>query len=188
MEKDSIIARLENKVENLSDELNFIKNAENEQNVAAKINTKLKKSMVFMINKQDDIEANNLNMQNMIMQAKGKEEKLKCKICDQNKFLDEFHSIMHQFENSTLEITSQLDQIELRYSNIRSMHSKIVGKITDIDQGYRDFVEKHSNPDFKKKFELENYEQLSLIQIVNNIVKGCIRDQPVVIFLLPNHQ
>jgi hypothetical protein len=52
---------------------------------------------------------------------------------DQNKFLEEFHLIMYQFENSTLEITSQLDQIELRYTNIRSMHSKIVSKIEDID-------------------------------------------------------
>lgn len=47
---------------------------------------------------------------------------------------------MQQFENSTLEITSQLDQIELRYTNIRCMHSKIVSKIADIDQGYKDFV------------------------------------------------
>ncbi len=59
---------------------------------------------------------------------------------EQNKFLEEFHSIMHKFENSTLEITSQLDQIELRYTMIKSMHSKIVSKIADIDQGYRDFV------------------------------------------------
>jgi hypothetical protein len=95
---------------------------------------------------------------------------------------------MHQFENSTLEITSQLDQIELRYSNIRSMHSKIVSKIAGIDQGYRDFVERYSNPDFMRKFELENYEQLSLIQILNNIVKGCIRDQPGVIFFVNDDQ
>jgi hypothetical protein len=75
LEKDSRIAWLENTVQNLTDELQGVKNAENEQNHTKKNNAKLQKSIVYMMHSQDDLESNNINMQNMIMHLNEKEEK-----------------------------------------------------------------------------------------------------------------
>jgi hypothetical protein len=66
---------LENTVQNLTDELQGVKNAENEQNHTKKNNAKLQKSIVYMMLNQDDLESNNVNMQNMIMHLNDKEEK-----------------------------------------------------------------------------------------------------------------